>query len=161
MGKFRYGIAGLLAALLAAAPLLLAIGALRDPTSSLHGMLGSALWTTLGPHFVLVSLVALGMSIYAGRGGSRRIALLALTLAAGASIASVTITGRIIAATNAAGGHANPFSGLFLRSMTAGAPDETVTVATVDGRPLRAAIYRPRLPGPRRQSFSTCTGAVS
>lgn len=42
------------AILIAAIPLILATGALRDPGKSLHGMLGSALWTTLGPHFVLL-----------------------------------------------------------------------------------------------------------
>lgn len=144
VGAFRHYLAGLVAVLLAAIPLFLAVGALRDPTSSFHGMLGSALWTTLGPHLVLVGLVALGMGIYACRGGARRLAVVALTLAAAASIGSVVITGRIIAATSAAGGQANPLSGLLLRSMLAGGPDETVTVATVDGRPLRAAIYRPR-----------------
>jgi hypothetical protein len=36
--------------------LLLFTGALRSPTDSLHGMLGSALWTTLAPHFLLFSL---------------------------------------------------------------------------------------------------------
>lgn len=145
VGRFRYGLAALAAMLLAAIPLFLAVGALRDPTGSLHGMLGSALWTTLGPHFVLLSLVAFGMSIYACGGGPGRLALLALTLATGASLGSMMITGQIISATSAAGGQANPLSGLLLRSMTAGGPDETVTVATVDGRLLRAAIYRPRL----------------
>lgn len=143
VGGFRYGLAACVAIALAAIPLLLAGGALREPTRSLHGMLGSALWTTLGPHLVLVSLVALGVSLYACRGGFRRLALLALTLATGASLGSVVITGRIVAATSAAGGHANPLSGLLLRSMMAGGPDEVVTVAVVEGRALRAAIYRP------------------
>jgi hypothetical protein len=52
---------------LAGGVLFLVFGAFRDPTGSLHGMLGSALWTTLGPHFVLVSLFALSLGIYARR----------------------------------------------------------------------------------------------
>lgn len=107
-------------------------------------MLGSALWTTVGPHFLLLSLLALGLSIYAFRHAPRGLALLALTLASGASIGSAFIAGRIVAATRAAGGTFNPLTALFLRSMTAGGPDETVTVATVYGRPLQSAIYRPR-----------------
>jgi len=141
--KIRGVIVSVLAILLAALPLLLAIGALRDPTASLHGMLGSALWTTLGPHFLLLSLLALGLSIYAWRVGPRRLALIALTIATSASLGSVLIIGQIVTATQAAGGKVNPFTGLFLSSMLVTGPDETVTVATVEGRPLKAAIYRP------------------
>ena len=142
---FWHGAAGVAAILLAAIPLVLVIGALRDPTKSLHGMLGSALWTTLGPHFVVLSLLAFGLGIFAYRRAPGRLAILGLAVASCASIGSVFITGRIVAATLAAGGTVNPLSSLFLRSMKAGGPDDTVTVATVDGRPLQAAIYRPRL----------------
>ena len=141
----RYGTVGVTAILLAAIPLVLVVGALRDPTKSLHGMLGSALWTTLGPHLVLLSLLALGLSIYTVRLTPGQLAVTALVLAGCASIGSVFITERIVTATRAAGGTINPLSSLFLRSMTASGPDETVTFATVDGRPLQAAIYRPRL----------------
>ena len=132
--------------LLATIPLVLVIGALRDPTKSLHGMLGSALWTTLGPHFVLLSLLALCLGFYAFRRRPQKITVLALVLAGCAGIGSAFITGTIIAATNMAGGKISLFSSLFLQSMTAGGPDETVTVATINGRPLQAAIYRPALP---------------
>ena len=142
-GGFRYGAAGVAAILVAAIPLVLVVGALRDPTESLHGMLGSALWTTLGPHFVLLSLLALGLGIYAFRHAPRRLALLALTLASCATLGSAFVTGRIVSATHAAGGTANPLAGLFLRSMTAGGPDATETFATVGGRPLEAALYLP------------------
>jgi acetyl esterase/lipase len=131
--------------LLAAVPLALVIGALRDPTKSLHGMLGSALWTTLGPHFAVLSLLALGLGIFAFRRAPGRVAVVGIAVASCASIGSVLITGGIVAATRTAGGTIDPLSSLFLRSMTASGPDETVTVATVDGRPLLAAIYRPRL----------------
>ena len=146
-GGARYGAAGVAAILLAAIPLVLMVGALRDPTQSLHGMLGSALWTTFGPHFVLLSLLALGIGIYAFQRAPRRLAILALTLASCATLGSVFITWQIVSATRVAGGAVSPLAGLFLQPMTAGGPDETVTVATVDGRPLRAAIYRPHLSG--------------
>ena len=144
--RFGSGVVVVAAILLAAIPLVLVVGALRDPTDSLHGMLGSALWTTLGPHFVLLSLLALGLGLYAVRRRPRKNTALALVLAGCASIGSVLITGSIIAGTHMAGGQINLFSSLFLRSMTASGPDETVTVATIDGRSLQAAIYRPPLP---------------
>ena len=145
-GGVRSGVVVVTAFLLAAIPLVLVIGALRDPTKSLHGMLGSALWTTLGPHFVLLSLLALGLGLYAFRRRPRKIIVLALVLAGCASIGSGFITGTIVAATNMAGGKINLLSSLFLQSMTTGGPDESVTVATNDGRPLQAAIYRPARP---------------
>lgn len=55
---FRHVVLVVTALLLAAIPFVLVIGALRDPTKSLHGMLGSALWTTIGLHLLLVSLLA-------------------------------------------------------------------------------------------------------
>lgn len=136
-------IAAAVAILFASVPVLLASGAMRDPTGSVHGMLGSALWTTLGPHLVLLSLLALAFAACAWRGGARLLAAVALLLAGGASIASLAITARIVAATVAAGGTASPLVGLFLRSMTGEGPDQTVTVATPNGTVLRAAIYRP------------------
>ena len=145
-GGVRSGVVVVTAFLLAAIPLVLVIGALRDPTKSLHGMLGSALWTTLGPHFVLLSLLALGLGLYAFRRRPRKITVLALVLAGCASIGSGFITGTIVAATNMAGGKINLLSSLFLQSMTTSGPDKSVTVATIDGRPLQAAIYRPARP---------------
>ena len=142
-GRLRYMLAGAGAALLAATPFVLMTGAFRDPTGSLHGMLGSALWTTVGPHFLLLSLFALGLGIYAFRSAPRWLSVLALILASSASLGSTFIVGRIVAATSAAGGDINPVDSLFLQSMTAGGPDETATVATIEGRPLQAAIYRP------------------
>ncbi len=132
------------AILLAAIPAFLGVGALRDPTESLHGMLGSALWTTLGPHFVLMSFVALGLALYCRGRGPVGLALPALILACAAGVGSVWITGRIIAATVEAGGRIHPLQAFFLRPMKADGPDEVVTVAKVNGRELRAAIYRPR-----------------
>lgn len=143
VGRSRHMLAATAAALIAALPLVLVIGAFRDPTRSLHGMLGSALWTTVGPHLWLLSLLALGLGIHALRSAPRWLAAFALLLASGASIGSTFIVGQIFSATSAAGGAINPVSSLFLQSMTAGGPDETITVATVEGRPLQAAIYRP------------------
>mgnify|MGYP006172347773 CR=1 FL=1 len=102
-GGARYGAAGVAAILLAAIPLVLVVGALRDPTESLHGMLGSALWTTFGPHFVLLSLLALGIGIYAFQRAPGRLAILALTLASCATLGSVFITWQIVSATRVAG----------------------------------------------------------
>ncbi len=57
---------------LAAGILLLVLGAFRDPTRSMHGMVGSAIWTTFGPHLIALGLVctALGGLGYKGGGGA-------------------------------------------------------------------------------------------
>lgn len=141
--RFRYGAACVAGLLLALIPFVLAVGALCDPTSSLHGMLGSALWTTAGPHLLLLSLLALGLAVYAFRRAPRYLAVPALMLATCASTGSAYITMGIVAATSAAGGSINPVSSLFLHSMVAGGPDETATFTVPGGRPLQAAVYRP------------------
>ena len=110
-------------------------------------MIGATPWTTIGPHLLLLSFLALVLSVFAFRYTFRRWAIPALILAGCASIGSAYINGRIFFATNAAGGSINPFSSLFLQSMIADGPDETVTVATIDDRSLRAAIYRPEKSG--------------
>lgn len=139
----RYGVAGVLAIVLAAIPLVLVMGAFRDPTKSLHGMLGSALWTTIGPHLLLLSILALGLGVYAYQRLPRKLAIIAILVASCASVGSAFINARIVIATSAAGGTINPLSSYMLGSMMGSGPNETVTVATVDGRPLQAAIYQP------------------
>lgn len=132
------------AALLGAATVVaLALGALRDPTESVHGMLGSALWTTVGPHLVLLSGLALGVCMVARRRGPRRLSVLAGVVAAFALVASVGISARIILAVRAAGGTASPVTGLWLGSMTAASPNATVTLAHVGTRALQAAVFTP------------------
>jgi acetyl esterase len=54
------------------------------------------------------------------------------------------IVWQFVGATTEAGGQVRVTRSLFLRSMTGGGPDEIETVTTVNGRILRAAIYRPR-----------------
>jgi acetyl esterase/lipase len=67
--------------------------------------------------------------------------------ATSAVLGSTTIIARIVSATSAAGGSANPVYGLWLKSMQASGPDEVLTFSTVDGQALRAAVYRPPPPG--------------
>ncbi|MCC5842502.1 MAG: alpha/beta hydrolase [Opitutales bacterium] len=143
-GRFLFLVVAWVALLLAGAVLFFVIGALRDPTGSLHGMVGSALWTTLGPHFVLVSLFALGLGIFAGWRRPTLIALFAVWAAGAAGAGSVMIVWSFVFATSGAGGQVNVIRALYLRPMTGGGPDEITTVTTVNGRVLQAAIYRPR-----------------
>ncbi|TVR44133.1 MAG: alpha/beta hydrolase [Planctomycetota bacterium] len=133
----------LAALLLAAITLLLVFGALRDPTRSAHGMLGSALWTTFGPHLALVSWLAAGLALLGFRQGFRRLALPALVLSFVAGLGSTAITLRIVSAAAAAGGSVNPMTGLWLRSMSSGGPDAVEVFVTRGDLPLRMAIYRP------------------
>ncbi|MEJ2258639.1 MAG: carboxylesterase family protein, partial [Woeseiaceae bacterium] len=124
--------------------ILLVVGVLRDPTRSLHGMLGAFPWSTLGPHFVLVSTLTLLLALIARKRRAAR-ALTAATIgfALATTEASLFITGSIVAAAHKAGGSVNPFGALWLGSMTAAEPDETVTVGEWGGAPIQAAIYEP------------------
>ncbi|MBD3667647.1 MAG: alpha/beta hydrolase, partial [Kangiella sp.] len=136
-------------ALIIALPVLVFIaGSMRDPTLSLHAVAGSMLWATFGPHLVLLSFVALILSLGGFRHeGSRRakgrFARLTLILSIIAFLGSTYITVRILASVFAAGGAANPVSGLLLKSMNAGGPDESVVFRTIDSQALSAAIYKP------------------
>lgn len=141
--RFVAAVLAWLALLPAGVVLVLVLGALRDSTASLHGMVGSALWTTLGPHFALVSLVALGLAFYARQRSPSLVALAALLTAGAAGAGSVLIVWHFVAAAGEAGGPVNVARALFLQSMTGGGPDEVVPVKTVNGRTLQAAIYRP------------------
>lgn len=123
--------------------IILATGALRDPTESLHGLLGSAIWTTFGPHLVLVSGFALILGVV---GHWRRVGVLSMPTTMTALIAffaSTAITARIVSAAYEAGGYANPLSGLWLTPMTGNEADSVMEFARRDGLPLNAAIYRP------------------
>jgi acetyl esterase/lipase len=140
----RIWLAGLALALLVAAfTVLLAVGALRDPTRSLHGLMSAAIWTTFGPHLVLISVVALLVAVAGYRRAKGRFAALAVVSAAIAVFGATAIVHRIVSAASAAGGSADPITGLWLQSMTAAAPDATVTFTTVNGQALRAAIFKP------------------
>lgn len=123
--------------------LLLVLGTLRDPTHTIYGMLSSAVWTTFGPHFVVLSIVALMLGIAGQWFGQGRLAAFTVMVALGAAFGSTAITVRIVSAASAAGGSVNPVYGLWLRSMNATGPDETVVFTTVNGQALHAAIYKP------------------
>jgi acetyl esterase/lipase len=125
------------------AVLLLAIGAMADPTSSYYANLASSLWTTFGPHFGLLALVALVGAIVFGRWTPRWIARATIALS-GIAVAGVAfIVGSIVSATVTAGGQANPITGLSLGKMSEPPPDQTETFTTVQGMPLEVAIYSP------------------
>lgn len=131
------------ALLVASATLLLVLGTLRDPTRSFHGMLSSAVWTTFGPHFVVLNVIALVLGVACYWRGRGRLAALAIAASTAAALGSTVITARIVLAASAAGGSVNPMHGLWLGSMQATGPDETVIFTTADEQALQAAIYRP------------------
>ena len=91
--------------------LCLITGALRDPTRSLHGVLGSMVWMTLGPHLVLLGLFALVFACLGFRMKRSRIAGLNMALSIAAFLGSLAITVRIVTTVLAAGGSVNPVRG--------------------------------------------------
>ncbi len=149
---------GLVALVVALIVLGLAIGAALDPASSAYANLSSAVWTTFGPHFVVAALVAVLLALLCRVWGPRLFG----SISAFASVAAVLATGyivvRIMMAVFAAGGSANPLSGLLLGPMTEPPPDRTETMATVDGKPLQATIYLPTQAAARAPVFAYIHG---
>lgn len=121
----------------------LVVGALRDPASSFHGLLGSALWSTFGPHLVVLAAAALLPNLLPGLRIKGKLATLSLLLALSALVGAGSITTAIILATNHAGGSANPVKGLLISAMEESGPDDTVIFHPSAKQPLLAAIYRP------------------
>ena len=119
-----------------------AVGSLLEPASSIYAMYSSFAWPVLGPHLTVVTLVCVLVAVVAIRRGPRVLGWMALWVAAIALLSSAVITGRIIVATSAAGGSANPFSGLLLHTLDA-KPDSTVTFEEVEGQKLSAVVYKP------------------
>ena len=121
----------------------LAIGAALDPTSSSYAYASSSLWTTLGPHFIILALTALLLAAIGWLRGPRFLGRIALALSTLSLIGAAYIVGSIIAAVAAAGGSINPITGLFLRPIDEPPPDRVEHVTDVDGEALNAAIYMP------------------
>jgi acetyl esterase len=119
-----------------------AAGSLLEPASSIYAMWSSFAWPLIGPHLTVLTLVCVLVAVVAARRGPRMLAWTSLCVAAIALLSSAVITGRIIAATSAAGGSANPFTGLLLQSLDA-EPDGTFTFEEVDGQKLSAVVYKP------------------
>ena len=128
----------------AAVVLGLAVGAALDPTASYFATMASSLWTTFGPHFILVAAIALVLAVVAWRWGPPWPGRVAMALSGLSLVASVYVVGSIMVAAASAGGGINPVVGLMLGKMGEPAPDKTVTVASVDGQDLVAALYLPR-----------------
>ena len=119
-----------------------AVGSVLEPASSIYTMWSSFAWPLLGPHLTALTLVCVLVAVVAVRRGPRILGWTSLGVAAIAFLSSAVITGRIIAATSAAGGSANPLSGLLLQTLNA-KPDSTVIFEEVDGQKLSAVLYKP------------------
>lgn len=132
-----------IALLSALASLFLISGTLRDPTSSLHAMLGSALWTTIGPHIALVNAALLIASSLSYFKGPKRLAVVTLVCVLAATLGSSLIVMRIMSAVDAAGGNITFIQSLLLKPIVGNGPDETAIVQEIEGKTLRAAIYKP------------------
>ncbi len=128
--------------LIAAMIVLLIVGNLVDPTSNILTFASAGVGTTFGPHLVLLSLIALLIGVVGLRSGPRRLCTVATGVAAVALLASTMLTAQIVQAVDAAGGSANPVSGLWLSSMAGTSPDVREIYTTADGQPLHALVYK-------------------
>lgn len=134
----------LLLTIISIATLILAIGLARDPTKSLHGMISSALWTTVGPHLMLISLIG-AIAAFLSRKilnqGYFRVTLMVNVLAL---ISSSFVTLNIVQSIKHAGGDASILKGLWLEPMVSSGPDLTLNFESFDGVELPVAVYKPR-----------------
>jgi acetyl esterase/lipase len=136
------GLAGLAAMLIAALVLALAIGATLDPTKTYYATMSSSLWTTFGPHFAGIALIAGLVSAVVRFWGPMRLGQWAIGLSVISLLAAGTIVVAIMSAAAGAGGSVNPVRGLWLSKMNVPPPDQVETFSIVDGQSLKAAIYR-------------------
>jgi acetyl esterase/lipase len=123
--------------------LALAVGAAFDPTGSYYALMSSSLWTTFGPHFVVLALLATLLGVAAWLWGPLWVGRVTTAFSALSLLGAIYIVGSIAAAAASAGGLINPIAGLLLRKMSEPPPDRTETVTTVDGQKLKTAIYLP------------------
>ncbi|MDP4528445.1 alpha/beta hydrolase [Alkalimonas delamerensis] len=122
---------------------LLVVGAMRDPAQSAHAMVSSAIWTTFGPHFVLMATVGLLLGVFGIWRLTGWLPRLVSALALLALAGSGYITTSILSAAHQAGGQVSFWTGLALRSMQGDGPDDWVERITFDGERTAMAIYRP------------------
>lgn len=144
MRRYLFVIVHLLILLLMLIILLLFSGVLRSPTDSLHGMLGSALWTTLAPHFLLFSLVG---SLFSGwcwrRYPTTRLSTLTLSAAVAAAISSAVVCYQLKQTALTAGGDINWLHALQLKSITAAKPDLMLSYSGYNGVSKPLALFLP------------------
>lgn len=136
-------LAGVLSIVLAAPALALAVGASLDPTSSSFAMIGAMLWTTYGPHLLLLALIALGLALATLAFGARKTGRVALAVSVLSVFAAGFIVSQIMWSGSSSGGSANLLAAFSLGDMTVPVPDIVETVHSVEGQDLQAAIYRP------------------
>jgi acetyl esterase len=141
---------GLLSLTAGAGVVLLAIGAVLDPGLNAFTLRSSLVWAPIGPHLVVLSLVALALALISGRHGARAMARVAAVIASVALAASAAITGRIAWTIHAAGGAVDPLAAILVSPIALGGPDRRETYTTVEGVPLAISIYdaAPRGRGP-------------
>jgi acetyl esterase len=125
----------------------LALGTFLNPATNIYTMRSSLVWAPIGPHLVVLSLLALAFALPGLRRGPRRVARAAVVVAAMASVASTFITARIAYAIYGAGGSVNLFLALLVSSVAVGPPDLRETYTSAEGQPLEALIYRPARAG--------------
>jgi hypothetical protein len=98
--------------MIAAAIVLLVLGNLVNPMSNILTFASAGVGTTFGPHLFLLSLVALLIGVVGLKSGPQRLCIVTTVVATVAFLASMVVKGQIVQTVDAAGGSANPISGL-------------------------------------------------
>ena len=122
--------------------LLLAIGTLFPAQTSLYTMISSAVWSTIGPHLLLLAMITCILALVAWLRQRRTTGAVIGTISAVALVWSATINGAILQAATNHGGNVNPVAALALGSMDA-SPDAVEVYNSADGQDLSAVIYKP------------------
>jgi len=124
--------------------LALAGGNLLPAGTNTATLVAASVWGWIGPHLVVVALVAFAISLPAVVRWRTWRTVLVASMSVVAIAASATIVGSITLAANAAGGAVDPVSALVLAGGTPG-PDRDVVFEVVEGQELHSLVYEPDL----------------
>lgn len=135
--------AAVLATVIGALISYLALGNLFPAGSNVLTIAPVFVWATAGPHLVLLSVLALLLSVPLWRARHRRVLRsVASGLAALSLVSSVVIVANMIHAGRQAGGSVDLVQALTL-SAPSGGPDEVTSYVTVGGEAQEARVYVP------------------
>ncbi|WP_040775221.1 alpha/beta hydrolase [Nocardia pneumoniae] len=134
-----------LSQLIAVVPVSWVMPLLRNAIIQSALLLLGAVRDAMGSWNVVLAVVTAGLALGALRrsAAGRRVAGMVAGAAAVGLVLSLTTSAALVFAARDAAGAWIPFAPAVPFSTVGGAPDETVTYATIDGQPVRADLYLP------------------
>ncbi|NQX06891.1 alpha/beta hydrolase [Rathayibacter sp. VKM Ac-2856] len=138
--------AAIVAAILGGLVLVLALGNAFPPTANYVTLAAAVVWAWVGPQLVVVSALAVILSVPLWLAGRRKVLRgVASGLAVAALVASTIISGVLVNAGSTLGGSVD-LAGAVALSASEEGPDEVTSYTTVDGEAQEARVYEPEDP---------------